>query len=649
MSSDQANQAADSTADQAANQAPDQALWRDAERCYRAVASRDSRFDGQFVVAVRTTGIYCRPSCPAVTPKPVNVRFYPTAAAAQAGGFRACRRCLPDAVPGSPEWNVRADLAARAMRLIADGVVERDGVPGLARRLGYSPRQLGRVLATELGAGPLALARAHRAHSARLLIELSDLPLADVAFAAGFSSIRQFNETVRAVFVRTPSQLRTAAAGRRYRATGPAPGTGTRLSLRLPYRPPFDRAGLFRFLADRAVPGVEAITKGADGTTDNADAAGYGRTLRLSHGPATIRLTPRDGHIRCELGLTDVRDLSSAVTRARRLLDLDADPTAVSDVLGADPLLAPAVAATPGIRVPGAVDGFELLLRAMLGQQVSVAAARTAAGRLTAALGETSGSDDPGLTHLFPTADVVAERGDEVLRGPRWRIEAIRAMAESVASGDVDVHVGREPHELRTELLGLRGVGPWTADYVVMRVLGAPDVLLADDLVLRKGAATLGILDLPERARTWRPWRSYAGMYLWRSARVPGSRRREPSSARGVPDSGRRRGSQAVISVVEPDRELRTRSRVGIRCRSSSTCDTSPTTRPPARSSSRMFITTSSVSASSVPNPSSTNSVSSNAPPVSAATTSARPRARDNEARNDSPPDRVFAGRIRPE
>lgn len=488
----------------------EQALWRDAERCYRAVASRDSRFDGQFIVAVRTTGIYCRPSCPAVTPKAVNVRFYPTAAAAQSGGFRACRRCLPDAVPGSPEWNVRADLAARAMRLIADGIVEREGVPGLAARLGYSQRQLGRVLTTELGAGPLALSRAHRAHSARLLIELSDLPLTDVAFAAGFSSVRQFNETVREVFVRTPSQLRAAAAGRRDHAGRPEPatGTGTRLTLRLPYRPPFDAAGLFRFLADRAVPGVEAVD----------EAAGFGRTLRLPHGPAALWLTPRDGHVRCELTLADVRDLSSAVTRARRLLDLDADPIAVSDTLGADPLLAPAVAAAPGIRVPGAVDGFELLLRAMLGQQVSVAAARTAAGRLTAAVGEPLVGGDPRLTHLFPTAEAVAERGDEVLRGPRRRVEAMRAMAEAVASGDVDVHVGRDPSELRAELLNLRGVGPWTADYVVMRVLGAPDVLLADDLVVQKGAATLGVLDLPGHARSWRPWRSYAGMYLWRSA-----------------------------------------------------------------------------------------------------------------------------------
>ncbi|KAA9162331.1 DNA-3-methyladenine glycosylase 2 family protein [Amycolatopsis acidicola] len=486
----------------------EQAVWRDAERCYRAVASRDARFDGQFIVAVKTTGIYCRPSCPALTPKAVNVRFYPTSAAAQASGFRACRRCLPDAVPGSPEWNLRADLASRAMRLIADGVVERDGVPGLARRLGYSERQLGRVLTTELGAGPLALARAHRAHSARLLIELSELPLADVAFASGFSSVRQFNDTIREVFARTPSQLRASATTARRKANGarqePAPATGTKLSLRLPYRKPFDAAGVFGFLAARTVTGVEWATDG-----------GYGRTLRLPHGPATIWLGPQDGHVRCELQLADVRDLGSAVARARRLLDLDADPEAVLRVLRADPALAPVVEEAPGIRVPGAVDGPELLLRTMLGQQVSVAAARTAAGTLAEALGEPM--PWPGGT-LFPRPDAIAERGQEVLRGPERRTTAIRAVAEALASGTIDVHVGRDADELRAELLTLPGVGPWTADYVLMRVLGSPDVLLTDDLVLRKSAAALGLDDLTGHAQAWRPWRSYAGMYLWRSA-----------------------------------------------------------------------------------------------------------------------------------
>ncbi|MBK1785664.1 DNA-3-methyladenine glycosylase 2 [Prauserella cavernicola] len=488
-------------------------LWHDTERCYRAVMSRDSRFDGQFIVAVRTTGIYCRPSCPAMTPKARNVEFYPTSAAAQSRGYRACRRCLPDAVPGSPEWNVRADLAARAMRLIADGTVEREGVPGLARRLGYSERQLGRVLTAELGAGPLALARAHRAHSARLLIELSQLPLTDVAFAAGFASVRQFNNTIREVFAATPSQLRTAAAGRRAQAGGEngTPSGGARLSLRLPFREPFDADGLLAFLTARAIPGVEDVVDG------------YRRTLRLPHGCGFVRLAPADRYVRCDLRLTDVRDLGNAVARVRRLLDLDADPEAVTQVLGADPALAPLVATTPGIRVPGAVDGTELVLRAMLGQQVSVAAARTAAGRLATELGEPmpgASDGEPGL--LFPTAATIAEHGTDVLRGPRARIEAIRAVAEAIATGDLDVHVGRDAPDLRAELLAAPGIGPWTADYVLMRVLGQPDVLLGGDLVVRKGAAALGLDDtaagLAEHAQAWRPWRSYAGMYLWRAS-----------------------------------------------------------------------------------------------------------------------------------
>jgi AraC family transcriptional regulator of adaptative response / DNA-3-methyladenine glycosylase II len=452
-------------------------LWRDAERCYRVVAARDSRFDGQFIMAVRTTGIYCRPSCPASTPKAQNVRFFPTSAAAQANGFRACRRCLPDAVPGSPDWNVRADLASRAMRLIADGTVEREGVPGLARRLGYSERQLGRVLTAELGAGPLALARAHRAHSARLLIEMSELPLTDVAFAAGFSSVRQFNETIREVFATTPSQLRVSAASRRGRQSDVS---GTRLSLRLPFRPPFDASGLLRFFAADAVPGVEEVTSES-----------YARSLRLAHGTGVVRLTPLPDHVRCELRLTDLRDLGSAVSRVRRLLDLDADPAAVTRVLGADPALAPLVAEVPGIRVPGAVDGEELLLRALLSE---------------VPLGEEV-PGEWGVTRLFPTAAEVAATGHPV--------------ATALAEGRLDVHVGRDAAELRAELPAY--VEPSMADYVVMRVLGAPDVLLSDDTAVRRGAEALGIApdSLAERARAWTPWCSYAGMYLRHTAGSP--------------------------------------------------------------------------------------------------------------------------------
>ncbi|HEX2191763.1 MAG TPA: DNA-3-methyladenine glycosylase 2 family protein, partial [Acidimicrobiales bacterium] len=300
----------------------------DEERCYRAVHSRDPRFDGWFYTAVMTTGVYCRPSCPATTPRRVNVRFFPTAAAAHGAGFRACKRCRPDAAPGSPEWNGRADAVGRAMRLITDGIVDREGVGGLARRLGYSERHLNRLLQAEVGAGPLALARAQRAQTARVLLETTELPVADTAFAAGFSSVRQFNDTVREVFALTPTGLR---AGARERQQQRVPGA---LSVRLAYRRPFTAAPLFRFLAVRAVAGVEA-----------GDAWSYRRTLILPRGGGSVLLEAADGHVRCHLRLDDLRDLGAAVARSRRLLDLDADPAAVDDQLGADPLLGPLVAA----------------------------------------------------------------------------------------------------------------------------------------------------------------------------------------------------------------------------------------------------------------------------------------------------------------
>ncbi|MGH3785929.1 MAG: AlkA N-terminal domain-containing protein [Pseudonocardiaceae bacterium] len=492
----------------------------DHDHCYRAVASRDARFDGCFVVAVRTTGIYCRPSCPAITPKPANVTFLPTAAAAQLGGYRACRRCLPDAVPGSPEWNLRGDLVARAVRLIADGVVERDGVPGLATRLGYSTRQLNRVLTAELGAGALALARAHRAQAARVLIETTGLPLADVAFAAGFASVRQFNDTVQAVYATTPSELRRRAVRR-------APTAGA-ITLRLPLRTPMGSTGLLEFLAARAVPGVECATDG-----------GYARTLRLPHGYGTARMHPAPAHCAppywdATLRLTDLRDLPVAVARLCRLLDADADPCAVDEVLGADPVLSAAVAREPGIRVPGTVDGAETVLRALLGQQVSVASARTAAARLVAALGTPLEVAEEGLTRLFPTPDVVADQAGEVLTGPRRRIEAIRTTAAALATGELVVDPGRDPEELRAELEALPGIGPWTAGYVTMRVLGATDVLLDTDLALRRGSVALGLpadpAGLHRRARRWRPWRSYAGMHLWRAATTALPHRKEQTA-----------------------------------------------------------------------------------------------------------------------
>jgi AraC family transcriptional regulator, regulatory protein of adaptative response / DNA-3-methyladenine glycosylase II len=506
----------------------------DWEQCYRAVAARDARFDGWFISGVRTTGIYCRPSCPAVTPKRRNLEFFRTAAAAQTAGFRACRRCLPDAVPGSPEWNLRADLAARAMRLIGDGVVEREGVPGLANRLGYSERHLNRVLTDELGAGPLALARAHRAHAARLLLESTALPMGNVAFAAGFASIRQFNDTLRAVFAVTPSELRASAArrggqnrqarrahlagntgdtgntgpGNASHAGSPAPGT---IALRLPFRPPMDAAGLHSFLAARAVAGVEHVTPDS-----------YARTLSLPHGPATAKLTFNATRVDAVLRLTDLRDLGAAVSRVRRLIDADADPIGCDEVLAADPALAASVNKTPGIRLPGAVDGAEMVLRALIGQQITVAAARTVASRLADELGVRLETPDGELTTLFPEPAAIAEHGAGILTGPRRRLDNIVWVSQALASGELAVHAGRDLDELRADLESLPGIGSWTSGYVAMRVLGAPDVLLTNDIAVRRGAEALGIPSDPDglgtHGKQWSPWRSYAGLHLWRAA-----------------------------------------------------------------------------------------------------------------------------------
>ncbi|MET8424003.1 Ada metal-binding domain-containing protein [Nocardia sp. NPDC004860] len=477
----------------------------DFERCYRAVATRDARFDGQFVTAVRTTGIYCRPSCPAITPKRTNVTFLPTAAAAQQHGFRACRRCLPDAAPGSPLWNTRADLASRAMRLIGDGVIERGGVPALADALGYSQRQLTRVLTSELGAGPLALARAHRAHTARLLIQTTRLPMSDIAFAAGFASIRQFNDTVREVFAVSPTTLREES---RRRNGDTLPATNGLLTLRLPYREPLDKSWLEWFLSAHSVPGVELWENGV-----------YSRSLRTPHGHTTIRLSIQPGHVRASLSLQDMRDLAPTVARIRHLLDLDADPIGIDEAMAAGMAGSPPRPGFPGavlpagIRVPGCLDGPELLLRTMIGQQISVAAANTHTARLVQGLGETIAGPIP---HLFPTAEAIAERGSEVLTGPSRRIEAIVGAAKALATGDLVLHSGRTAGELRRDLLALDGVGPWTADYVTMRLLADPDVLLPSDLIVRRGAGLLGI-DLADTAR-WSPWRSYLTMHLWKYA-----------------------------------------------------------------------------------------------------------------------------------
>jgi AraC family transcriptional regulator of adaptative response / DNA-3-methyladenine glycosylase II len=488
----------------------------DSDRVWHAIEACDPRFDGWIFCGVNTTGIYCRPSCPARTPKRENVRFFVSAAAAQGAGFRACKRCRPDATPGSPEWDLRADLVGRAMRLIADGVVDREGVGGLAGRLGYTERHVHRRLVAVAGAGPLALARAQRAQTARILLETTALSIAGVAFAAGFRSVRQFNATVQEVFAMTPSALRARA-----RRHGRSEDSGA-LALRLPYRAPLDGAGAIAFLGLRAVPGVEEAIDGA-----------YRRSLRLPHGMGAVELRPADGHVQARYWLTDLRDLGAAMQRSRTLLDLDSDPQSVVDVLGAEPLLGPLVCKAPGRRVPGAVDGNELAVRAVLGQQVSLRGAATLAGRLAARYGEVLERPLGAVTHAFPSAQALADSGLEGLAMPAARRRGLLALVTALARRELVIDVGADRLDARRRLRALPGIGPWTAEYVAMRALRDPDAFPSSDLGVRRALEQLGRDGRPGAAATlaesWRPYRAYAVQHLWASLAPPVRARREPT------------------------------------------------------------------------------------------------------------------------
>lgn len=453
----------------------------DQDTRYEAVRSRDARFDGEFFFAVETTGIYCRPSCPAVTPKRQNVRYYPTAAAAQSNGFRACRRCRPDAVPGSAEWNVRADVVGRAMRMIGDGVVDREGVGGLAVRLGYSARQVQRQLTAELGAGPVALARAQRAHTARVLLQTTDLPVTEIAFAAGFASVRQFNDTIRAVYELTPTGLRATAPKRGGGRGTPAAG----IPLRLAYRGPYQAAAVFDLLADEALPGVEDVSGERGART-------YRRTLRLPYASGIVAVEERDprgggdahrcGWLEARLHLSDLRDLTTAVQRLRGLFDLDADPYAVDERLAADPRLAPLVHARPGLRSPGAADPEEFAVRAVVG----AAAAR----RLVTGYGTPLPVPCGTLTHVFPAPQVLAEH---------------LPLAAALADGTVRLDAGADRDDAARELGAVPGVDATATARIRMRALADPDVALPKE----------------PAADAWRPWRSYALAHLRHARHQP--------------------------------------------------------------------------------------------------------------------------------
>lgn len=485
----------------------------DAKVCDRARLARDSRFDGRFFIAVLTTGIYCRPICPSPTSKRRNVRFFDSAAAAVEAGFRPCLRCRPETAPGTPAWYGTSTTVSRALRLMAEGALDERGIEGLAERLGVSSRHLHRLFRLHLGASPGAVAQTRRLHFAKQLISDTNLPMFRVALASGFRSVRRFNDSIRRLYGQTPSELRRL----RPVALRARPDEYV---FRLPYRPPYDWESLLAFLGSRAIPGVEEVVSGA-----------YRRSFALQgrHGILEVRHEASALALEARIRFSEPVSLLPIVTRLRAMFDLTADTSVIAQHLGRDLLVGPLVEKYPGLRVPGAWDGFELAVRAILGQQVSVAAASTLAGRLAQKLGERLSVSDPGgLTIVFPAPEAVA---DAELPGlPSVRARAIRSLARAVASARVTLS-GTEEAALAS-VADIPGIGDWTAQYIAMRALREPDAFPASDLALLRTAGRgtpLTFSALRERAECWRPWRAYAAVYLWRAA---ADRAREPRGGR---------------------------------------------------------------------------------------------------------------------
>ncbi len=503
----------------------------DAHRCYRAVASRDARFDGRFFTAVKTTGVYCRPICPAPTPKRGNVRFFACAAAAEAAGYRPCRRCRPETSPGTPAWLGSSATVSRALRFVNEGALDAsNGVEDLAARVGVGERQLRRLFREHLGTTPIAVAQTRRLHFARKLIDETRLPITQIAFHAGFTSIRRFNSAMQTCFGRTPSELRRLSESH----DGSSRNGG--VTLRLPYRTPYNWRGLLDYLRPRATPGVEVI--GEDS---------YRRTIEIGETQGVIEIRPqeRTNALALKLNVCGLQHLTQIVERTRHIFDLGADPLQIETQLAADPFLRPLLKRWHGLRVPGTWDFFELGVRAILGQQVSIKSATTMAGRLNRAFGTTlNGTGHRGLTHLFPRPEILREADLSKIGLTPARGQAINALAAAACDGRLDSNASKNPEEIAKRLRALPGIGEWTAQYVAMRALGEPDAFPAGDLGLRKALAryretqeacalgtravrsrrtdarekpTLSAREVERIAERWRPWRAYAAMLLWHS------------------------------------------------------------------------------------------------------------------------------------
>ncbi len=483
----------------------------DPDLCYRAFLAKDARFDGRVFVCVTSTGIYCRPVCPARVPKKANCRFVGSAAAAEAAGFRSCLRCRPETAPGTPAWAGTQASVARALRLIEEGALDEGGVEALADHVGLGARQLRRLFIAHVGATPQAVAANRRLLAAKQLISETDMSFADIAFAAGFQSLRRFNDAVRASYGVAPTALRRGAARETSRDA---------IVLRLGYRPPFDLARMLDYLTFRAIPGVEDISS-----------TQYRRTFRLGAAHGTLGVTAGkkantlDISIRADAPIrndgarsntsTPIRQIAA---RARRIFDLDAEPTAIAAAFAQDPVLGPRLAQAGDIRVPGAFDGFELGVRAILGQQVSVKGASTLAGRVVKRSGEALAQPDGALTHYFPTPEALAESDLSGLGLTGGRISALKNFARAVADGEVSFSPAASLEDKVAELCTVPGIGPWTAHYIALRAVGEPDAFPAADLGLRKAAGDGGMIStkaLEEMAQSWRPWRGYAALLLW--------------------------------------------------------------------------------------------------------------------------------------
>ena len=476
----------------------------------RARRSRDARFDGQFYIGVRTTGIYCRPICPANTPKSENVTFFPTAAAASEAGYRPCLRCRPECAPGTPAWSGTSTTVRRGLRLIANGVLDDSNVEDLATRLGVTSRHLRRLFTRHLGASPLAVAHTQRLHFAKQLIDQTRLPMQDIAVAAGYGSIRRFNDSFVKTYGRSPRELRRAGDA------ADAAGTDTALTVRLPCRAPFDWASLLAFFAARAIPGVESIEGGR-----------YRRTVKIDGQAGVIEVLQDRGSVSLAMHGVGTQNIFPVVQRCREIFDLDAPMQEIGPVLAQDAVLARLLRGNPGVRVPGAWDGFELAVRAILGQQISVKAATTIAGRIVKAYGEpVQGNGFPGLTHLFPAPERLARARFNNIGITGSRAATLRRLAQAVAGGSLSFDVSQDPAAFRESLLAIPGIGEWTAQYVAMRALKNPDAFPAADLGLlrafdRPGRPRLRPAELEEMSQAWRPWRAYAALLLW--SHEPGS------------------------------------------------------------------------------------------------------------------------------